>query len=132
MTACWPWEGRINKDGYGMAYERSTKKYIVAHRMVYTAIKGPIPESMQIDHLCRNRSCVNPSHLEPVTQQENIRRGEGIAVGNARKIFCMRGHPLYGENLGINKAGNRFCRECKKMTSREWHKNNRSKVIKEK
>lgn len=115
-----------------MGYERSTKKYIVAHRMVYTFIKGPIPEGMQIDHLCRNRKCVNPNHLEPVTQQENMRRGQGIAARNKAKIFCMRGHPLYGENVGLYKNGNRFCRECKTMTSKAWHDKKRQLINKEK
>lgn len=75
--------------------------------------KGPIPEGLVIDHLCRNRGCVNPDHLEAVTQRENILRGEGLAAANARKTHCPKGHPYSGENLYVvPSSGRRQCRIC--------------------
>src|ERR1019366_4519713 len=73
-TGCWLWTGGLNRGGYG---QFMTPPCTVAHRVAYELFVGPIPEGLQLDHLCRVRSCVNPQHLEPVSQQENIRRGLG-------------------------------------------------------
>jgi hypothetical protein len=71
---CWLWTGGKTKNGYGSFYpKKGPSKY--AHRWLYALVRGPIPEGMQLDHLCRVRHCVNPDHLEPVTMQENLRRG---------------------------------------------------------
>jgi hypothetical protein len=81
---------------------------------------GPIPEGMEIDHLCRNRGCVNPEHLEPVTRQENIRRSQSISVANAAKTHCPYGHLLSGANLYLRpNRGGRACRECVRKAIRE-------------
>lgn len=73
---------------------------------------GPIPEGMDLDHTCRNRGCVNPEHLEPVTTQVNTLRGIGPTAENARKTHCKHGHPLEGDNLYVDPEGKRKCRAC--------------------
>ena len=104
---CWLWTGRIDRGGYGRYGENGGG----AHRTSYEWFVGPIPDGLHIDHLCRVRRCVNPDHLEPVTCRENLMRGEGIAVKNARKTHCKYGHPFTPEST-YNERGHRMCREC--------------------
>ncbi len=111
---CWVFAGSKNWDGYGMV--KNPQGSQMAHRVVYEALVGPIPEGYQLDHLCRNPACVNPEHLEPVTQQENIRRG----LGNWRqraKTHCPQGHPYDEANTLLNhhssgQGRKRACRTC--------------------
>lgn len=117
---CWIWHRRKNQQGYGMVdYEG---KSVTAHRLSYTAFIGPIPEGMTLDHLCKVRSCVNPFHLEPVTHQENIRRGNGISVQNAAKQFCINGHEFSGDNVRPKivkgRVEGRYCLKCNRMRKR--------------
>lgn len=113
---CWLWTGSTaTKTGYGKAGRRGN-----AHRVAYELIKGPVPDDKQLDHLCRERLCVNPDHLEPVTTQENLLRGKTKAAENAAKTRCLRGHELTGDNVRVNiwlnKKGEirqrRKCRAC--------------------
>lgn len=107
---CWLWAGALSPAGYGRFDVGS--RNVRAHRWAYEEERGPIPEGLSLDHLCRTRRCVRPGHLEPVTQRENVLRGEGFAAVNARKTHCPRGHPLSGENLYRNHRGWRQCRAC--------------------
>ena len=75
-TDCWLWQGELNRNGYGRVWVQG--KRLMAHRVIYEAIIGPIPEGMVLDHLCRNRACCNPQHLEPVTVRENTHRGAAV------------------------------------------------------
>lgn len=103
----------INKperDGYVKVKHNGERG--MAHRIMYKIFRGPIPSDRVLDHLCRNRSCMNPDHLEAVTQRENILRGRGIAARLAKKNNCKRGHRLGGDNLYITPRGHRQCKKC--------------------
>lgn len=110
-TGCWLWLGHVKSTGYGECGTGKTRQG--AHRVSYRLYRGPISPELQIDHLCRVRSCVNPKHLELVTIRENVLRGWGRAGVNARKLICKRGHSLVGDNARINKYGHRNCRICR-------------------
>jgi hypothetical protein len=119
MTSCWFWTGRYNGFGYGLVGSHATQK--VAHRMVYEFLVGPVPEGLTLDHLCRNRPCVNPAHLEPVAFRENVLRGVGPTAENARKTHCRHGHELAGENLLMvgPEHTRRECRACDLARARQ-------------
>lgn len=113
-NGCWNWTGYKSPKGYALTrFDGTTKK---AHRVIYELLKGPIPEGLQPDHLCRNRGCVNPDHIEPVTHRTNVLRGIGLTAQNAKKTHCQNGHPLSGENLYVTPNGRRQCQVCKKIS----------------
>lgn len=110
---CWLWMGALNH-GYGrFVVGGRSGKSMMAHRFSYEEKKGVIPDGLQLDHLCRNRKCVNPDHLEAVTQKENILRGISPSAQQARRKNCIRGHPFSGDNLYITPSGKRQCKECR-------------------
>jgi len=113
-TGCWEWTGWRKSDGYALLNDR-TYGNRRAHRVAYETFVGPIPDGLHLDHLCRNRSCVNPAHLEPVTARENLRRGNGWAGRNARVTACPQGHDYDDVNTRRGRGGARSCRECDRI-----------------
>jgi hypothetical protein len=108
-SGCWEWTG--SKDhGYGSIHFRG--KMIRAHRAAWRLWFGLIPNGLELDHLCRNRACVNPAHLEPVSHRENTLRGTAPVSENAAKTHCSNGHEFTPENTGRNKDGSRYCKSC--------------------
>lgn len=115
---CWDWTGHHDSDGYGRFDIRiSTQKTIGAHRFAYLWMKGPIPDGLVLDHLCRNVGCVNPDHVEPVTSAENQRRGLNVAL----KTHCKQGHEYTPENTIIRWTGRRWCLACRKIADRKQY-----------
>lgn len=106
---CWFWKRAKDGRGYGSLYLKGM--IFKVHRISYILHKGKIPRNMVLDHLCRKRNCINPNHLEVVTQRTNILRGNGIAAKNSKKMECLRGHLFTKENTRITKVG-RACRKC--------------------
>lgn len=114
---CWEWQAFRDKDGYGVwgwREEDRRWKNVRAHRFAYEEVVGEIPEGLQIDHLCRNPSCVNPDHLEPVTARENTLRGVGITARHAKQTHCHQGHEFTDDNTYINPSGSRVCKQCRR------------------
>jgi hypothetical protein len=110
---CWVWTACLNSHGYGKFAIRTSTAY-PAHRLAYETLIGKIPKDKQIDHLCRNRKCVNPEHMEAVTVQENLKRGFGPAAINRRKLICKRSHPPSNWHV-VRTTGSRECRLCRRL-----------------
>lgn len=114
---CWLWWGAKVR-GHGRMDVGSTvdgtARTVQVHREAYENLVGPIPRGLTLDHLCRVRHCCNPDHLEPVTNGENVLRGDGLTAINARKTHCPAGHPYDAANTYVIPSGGRGCRECRR------------------
>lgn len=139
-TGCWVWTASLRRSGYGRYGNKANQR--AAHRVSYEAMVGPIPDGMQIDHLCRVPNCVNPAHLEPVTHLENVRRAiaartspeevartlalqESLALAasgagaNSLKTHCPKGHEYTGDNLYVRPGRCRECNTCRRDIARQ-------------
>ena len=115
-SGCWLWTAGTNR-GYGRVLIDGKNR--TAYRVSYELLVGPVPDGLEIDHLCRTHACVNPDHLEAVTHRENVLRGTCPTAKNAAKTECVRGHPLSGENLRVKDDGHRQCLACRRLHDRE-------------
>ena len=118
-SGCGLWTSVTTWANYGRF--KVNGRFVQAHRWAYEYFKGPIPPGLQLDHLCRNRNCVNPAHLEPVTNRENLLRGDTLSARNTAKTHCPQGHPYAGDNLYIDPFGKRQCRTCVAYRNRLYY-----------
>ena len=126
FVGCWMWMGRLTHEDYPVLGGRNGRN-VLAHRYSYEKSVGPIDDGMVMDHLCRNRWCVNPAHLEQVSNIENVMRGNSLPARNSRKIACKHGHDLSigSPNVRISPEGWRECRACDRIGARERSRRNR-------
>lgn len=108
---CWRWTGKLTPNGYGTFYD------FRAHRIAFTLVRGVVPAEKTLDHICRNRACVNPDHLEIVTNKVNILRGTSPTAINARRTHCKKGH----EFDAVDTYGRRHCSSCRKAYKRSYN-----------
>lgn len=126
LSGCWLWTASLVPAGY--AQWAANGKKVHGHRAAYRALVGPVPEGLELDHLCRVRRCVNPAHLEPVTRRENLLRGQTHAARNAAKGCCPRGHVYDRVIPRTNGTVGRGCRECQRVQDREYRARHRDVV----
>jgi hypothetical protein len=113
---CWIWTGPTRgPKAHRRGYLKVGGKRHATHRFAYELVNGPVPEGLELDHLCRAPLCFNPSHLEPVTHAENVRRGDSC---KASDTHCAHGHPFIPENSYIDRQGTRYCTECQRIGKR--------------
>ncbi len=123
--ACWTWPGKLRRDGYARTFYEG--RWDSVHRLAYLIRRGHLPSSdLDIDHLCRNRACFNPAHLEVVTPRTNVLRGVSIQAQNARKTHCVHGHEFTVENTERRPNGHRACRACAKARHPGLHGRNKT------
>lgn len=115
-AGCWVPRRAPTQTGYVMVWDHG--RFRLTHRVMYESMVGPIPDGLTLDHLCRNRACCNPDHLEPTTMRENTLRGDAVSAINARKTHCIRGHAFDSVNT-YEWRGHRHCRACSALRARQ-------------
>ena len=127
-SGCWLWTGCAN-GGYGVTFWRGHKVY--AHRLLYTAVFGPIPAKKVLDHVvCDHPSCVNPQHLRVTSQRNNVIRSANAPAGqHHRQTHCVHGHPFEGSNLRVTRQGWRVCRTCQHNGQVAWRERQRAERV---
>jgi hypothetical protein len=121
-SGCWNWTGAISAGKYGSIFHQGRMQK--AHRVMWTITRGPVPDGLDLDHLCRNTRCINPDHLEPVTRSENLLRSP-LMDRNSHRTHCVRGHEFTEENTRRKPGnGHRVCKECMRMHLRNWRARN--------
>ena len=126
---CWIWTGFVDSKGYGRWAAHGEER---AHRASYVAMRGPIPEGTEIDHLCRVRRCINPTHMEAVPHSINVMRGESFSAHHSRKTHCTRGHLFDSDNTyrwANGKRKMRVCRTCRRERDRGYRRGKTSATI---
>lgn len=127
LGPCWLWTAHTNHLGYGRFRVGATM--VQAHRFAYEELVGPIPEGLELDHLCRNRTCVNPFHCEPVTERVNVLRGDTLPAANVLKTHCPQGHEYTPENTRLGPTGKRYCRACTREWVRQYYRRQRAAAL---
>lgn len=131
-SGCWLWLGCTDPKGYG--HFRLNGSICKAHRVAYELFVGPIPFGLQLDHLCRVKGCVNPAHLEAVTNSENQRRTRGrrplwgLAAIEAKRTHCPQGHP-YSESNTYRWRRQRRCRECNRLQAQKQRRKGKATCL---
>lgn len=127
--SCWIWQACLTSRGYGRFNVGASGgcRIVFAHRFSYELLVGPIPKGLELDHVCRNKSCVNPRHLKPVTHRQNLTAPGsqvGIPSGQLKlsKTHCPSGHELSGDNVRLDKNGHRKCKTCLRDRNRNWYR----------
>ncbi len=128
LGACHLWTGVLNGDGYGFFRPRKNERGWQAHRWAFTQAGGVIPTDYVLDHLCRVRACVNPLHLEPVTNAENLRRGLGWGLRNGMRSKCRNGHEYTPENSRFTPEGWIRCRTCQRQHDKAAQERRQSRI----
>lgn len=117
---CWLFTGFLDRDGYGVTTDDRSRTRR-AHRVLWQAVMGVIPDGLHLDHLCRVRNCVNLGHLEVVTPKENAHRGVSAIPMQRHKTHCIRGHELVTGNIYPNRRDGRVCMQCAKERNRRYY-----------
>lgn len=125
-SGCWEWQASLTDGGYGQFFVQG--KRWRAHRFAWVLHRGDIPDGTELDHLCRNRRCCNPDHLEPVTRRENQKRGLGPTARNIDATHCVNGHEFNAKNTYVYTSGKRKCLVCNanRARARYWREKRES------
>lgn len=115
---CWEWTGPTTDKGYARISQSKTS-WVLGHRLFFEIFRGKVPDGLDLDHLCRNRNCINPSHLEPVSRRENVMRGRSPFILAHHSGSCVRGHQMTPDNTYISPKGQKHCKACRQMREKK-------------